>query len=81
MRIAGGWQITETELWDSDDLNLVAPAFIEFADDGSGSGRHDSAGRRRPGDADDPAGVRSGERQTRQYLVTEGCYGSLAMSG
>ena len=37
MRIAGRWQITETELWDSDALNLVAPAFIEFADDGSGS--------------------------------------------
>jgi|HubBroStandDraft_3_1064219.scaffolds.fasta_scaffold138976_2 hypothetical protein len=37
MRIAGRWQITETELWDSDDLNLVAPAFIEFADDGLGS--------------------------------------------
>jgi len=39
MRIAGRWQITETEVWDSDDLNLVAPAFMEFADDGSGSGR------------------------------------------
>ena len=37
MRIAGRWQITETELWDSDALNLVAPAFIEFAEDGSGS--------------------------------------------
>ena len=34
MRIAGRWQITETELRDSDDLNLVAPASIEFADDG-----------------------------------------------
>ena len=37
MRIAGRWQITEAELWDSDALNLVAPAFIEFAEDGSGS--------------------------------------------
>ena len=37
MRIAGRWQITEAELWDCDALNLVAPAFIEFAEDGSGS--------------------------------------------
>jgi hypothetical protein len=37
MRIAGRWQIVETELWDSDALNLVAPAFIEFGEDGSGS--------------------------------------------
>jgi hypothetical protein len=37
MRIAGRWQITKTELWDSDALNLVAPAFIEFAEDGLGS--------------------------------------------
>ena len=34
MRIAGRWQITEAELWDCDALNLVAPAFIEFAEDG-----------------------------------------------
>jgi hypothetical protein len=33
MRIAGRWQITETELWDSDDLNLVAPAFSWEGDD------------------------------------------------
>ena len=31
MRIAGRWRITEAELWDCDALNLVAPAFIEFA--------------------------------------------------
>jgi hypothetical protein len=38
MRIAGRWRITEAELWDCDALNLVAPAFIEFAEDGwSGS--------------------------------------------
>ncbi len=37
MRIVGRWQITEAELWDSDALNLVGPAFIEFADDGLGS--------------------------------------------
>ena len=35
MRVAGGWRITEAELWDCDALNLVAPAFIEFTDDGS----------------------------------------------
>ena len=35
MRMAGRWRITDAELWDCDALNLVAPAFIEFADDGS----------------------------------------------
>ena len=35
MRIAGRWRITEAELWDCDALNLAAPAFIEFAEDGS----------------------------------------------
>ena len=35
MRIAGRWRITEAELWDCDALNLVAPASIEFAGDGS----------------------------------------------
>ena len=34
MRIAGRWRITEAELWDCDALNLVAPAFIEFAETG-----------------------------------------------
>ena len=31
------WQvaITEAELWDCDALDLVAPAFIEFVEDGS----------------------------------------------
>jgi hypothetical protein len=37
MRLSGRWRITEAELWDRDALNLVAPAFIEFAKDGSGS--------------------------------------------
>ena len=37
MRIVGRWQITESELWDSDALKLVAPAFIEFEQDGLGS--------------------------------------------
>ena len=36
-RIVGRWQITESELWDSDALNLVASAFIEFEQDGLGS--------------------------------------------
>ena len=35
MRISGRWRITEAELCDCDALNLVAPAFIEFAEDGS----------------------------------------------
>jgi hypothetical protein len=35
MRIAGRWRITEAELWDCDALNLMAPAFIMFAEDGS----------------------------------------------
>jgi hypothetical protein len=35
MRIAGRRRITEAELWDCDALNLVATAFIEFAEDGS----------------------------------------------
>ena len=37
MRIVGRWQTTESELWDSDALNLVAPAFIGFEQDGLGS--------------------------------------------
>jgi len=37
MRIAGRWRITGAELWDCDALSLVAPAFIEFAEDGLGS--------------------------------------------
>jgi hypothetical protein len=37
MSVAGRWRIVETELWDSDALNLVAPAFIEFGEEGLGS--------------------------------------------
>ena len=37
MRIAGRWRITQADLWNCGALNLVAPAFIEFAEDGSGS--------------------------------------------
>jgi hypothetical protein len=36
MHVAGRWQIVEMELWESDALNLVAPAFIEFGEDGVG---------------------------------------------
>ena len=32
----GRWRITEMELWDRKDLDLVAPAFIEFDRDGKG---------------------------------------------
>jgi hypothetical protein len=35
MRIAGRWRITEAQLRDGDALNLVAPAIIEFTQDGS----------------------------------------------
>ena len=37
MSVRGRWRIAETELWDSEALDLVAPAFIEFGEDGSGS--------------------------------------------
>lgn len=37
MSLSGRWRIVETELWDSDALNLVAPAFIEFGEEGLGS--------------------------------------------
>ena len=33
----GRWRIVETELWDREDLDLVAPAFIEFLQDRTGS--------------------------------------------
>ena len=32
----GRWRITEMELWDRDDLDLVVPAFIEFDREGMG---------------------------------------------
>ncbi len=37
MRIAGRWRITQADLWNCGALNLVVPAFIEFAEDRSGS--------------------------------------------
>ncbi len=46
MNLSGRWRIVETELWDSDALNLVAPAFIEFGEEGLGSfGLSPSRGR------------------------------------
>ncbi len=35
--LMGRWRIVETELWDREDLDLVAPAFIEFLQDRTGS--------------------------------------------
>ncbi len=32
----GHWRITETELWDREALDLLAPAFIRFEDDRMG---------------------------------------------
>jgi hypothetical protein len=37
MTITGRWRIVEMELWDSDDVDLSGPAFIEFGEDGLGS--------------------------------------------
>jgi len=37
MSLSGRWRMVETELWDSDALNLVAPALIEFGEEGLGS--------------------------------------------
>jgi len=37
MGFVGKWQITSMDLWDADALDLVAPAQIEFREDGTGS--------------------------------------------
>ena len=34
--LLGRWRITWMELWESDDLDLLAPAFITFDEDGGG---------------------------------------------
>jgi hypothetical protein len=34
---AGRWRIVEMDLWEKDDIDLVAPGFIEFDSDHSGS--------------------------------------------
>ena len=36
-RLTGRWRILEMDLWDSEDLDLVAPAYIEFKPDRTGS--------------------------------------------
>ena len=33
---SGMWRITETEMWEQDDLDLVVPAHITFDEDGVG---------------------------------------------
>jgi hypothetical protein len=32
----GRWRIAEMDLWDQEAIDLVAPGFIEFGDDGTG---------------------------------------------
>jgi hypothetical protein len=32
----GHWRITDTELWNREALNLLAPAFVRYEDDGMG---------------------------------------------
>ena len=34
--LLGKWRITQSDLWDKDHLDLVAPAYILFAEDGHG---------------------------------------------
>lgn len=36
MSVLGRWRIVDMELWDTEDLDLVGPAFIEFAADETG---------------------------------------------
>lgn len=36
MSVVSRWRILETELWELEDLDLVAPAFVEFGADGLG---------------------------------------------
>jgi hypothetical protein len=37
MSLVGRWRIVDMELWDRDAVDLVAPAFIEFQPDATGS--------------------------------------------
>ncbi len=37
MNIVGRWRIVDMELWDQDAVDLVAPGFIEFQPDATGS--------------------------------------------
>ena len=36
MHLNGRWRIMEMDLWDQEAIDLVAPGFIEFGDDGTG---------------------------------------------
>ena len=36
MSLLGAWRIVEMELWDRDALDLLAPAYLDFAPDGTG---------------------------------------------
>lgn len=36
MSLVGRWRITEMDLWDLEDIDLIEPAFIEFSLDGTG---------------------------------------------
>lgn len=37
MSVVGRWQIVEMDLWDQEDVGLVAPGFVEFDRDQMGS--------------------------------------------
>jgi hypothetical protein len=37
MSVVGRWRIADMELWDQDAVDLVAPGFIEFQPDATGS--------------------------------------------
>lgn len=39
MKITGRWRIVDMELWEQEDVDLLGPAFINFARDRSGSFR------------------------------------------
>jgi hypothetical protein len=36
-QLTGSWRITEMELWDSEAIELLGPAFIEINTDGTGA--------------------------------------------
>ena len=35
--LTGRWRITEMDLWEQDDIDLVAPGFVEFSEGHRGS--------------------------------------------
>ena len=35
--LTGRWRITEMDLWEQNDIDLVAPGFVEFGEDHRGS--------------------------------------------